>query len=76
MLEFLAAHFDEDPFALPGRGYRLLLREAHESGIVGGAVYDAVVAVTAREAGATLVSLDRRAARTYDAVAVEYRLLP
>ena len=68
-------HFDETPFALSARGYRDMLRGAQESGIVGGAVYDALVAVTAREAGATLVSLDHRAARTYRAVAVEHRLL-
>lgn len=44
------------------------------SGVSGGAVYDALVGLTAREAGARLVTRDERAARTYRAldVAAEY----
>lgn len=75
MLGFLDAHFDGLPVAIASRGYRELLHEADASGIAGGAIYDALVAFTAREAGATLVSMDRRAAYTYRAVAVEHRLL-
>jgi len=44
-------------------------------GIVGGAVYDAVVAATALRHGLTLRSLDRRATPTYDAVKVAYELI-
>ena len=44
-------------------------------GITGGAVYDALVAVTSAGAGAELVSLDARAARTYRAMGVRYRML-
>ncbi|MGO8685711.1 MAG: PIN domain-containing protein [Candidatus Dormibacteria bacterium] len=51
------------------------LRRCAEGGCVGGAVYDALVAATAREAGAHLVSRDRRAARTYDLVGVDYELI-
>ncbi|HEX5712834.1 MAG TPA: PIN domain-containing protein [Solirubrobacterales bacterium] len=41
----------------------------------GGAIYDALVALAARDAGATLVSLDRRAAPTYAACGTEVRQL-
>ena len=43
-------------------------------GIDGGGVYDALVAATALEHGATLVTRDRRAAPLYRAVGVEVRL--
>jgi predicted nucleic acid-binding protein len=46
-----------------------------DDGRAGGAVYDALIALAARDAGATLVSLDRRAERTYAACGVEARLL-
>lgn len=45
-------------------------------GRVGGAIYDALIALAARDAGATLVSLDRRAERIYELCGVEARLLP
>lgn len=41
----------------------------------GGAVYDALIALAARDAGIALVSLDRRAVRTYAACGVEARML-
>ncbi len=53
----------------------VLLAELPRLGIVGGAVYDAVVAATALAHGLTLRSLDRRAAPTYDAVKVTYELI-
>jgi predicted nucleic acid-binding protein len=72
---FLDAHYDEPPAVLSAAGYRGLLREAEELDIVGGAVYDALVAATARQEGATLVSLDRRAARTYGALGARHRIV-
>ncbi len=71
---FLDDHLHDSPFALPASGYRELLDEAGRSGIAGGAVYDALIALTARHAGATLITLDLRAARTYRAVGAEFRL--
>jgi predicted nucleic acid-binding protein len=44
-------------------------------GIAGGAVYDGLIALTARAAGAELVSLDRRAAETYERCGASVRLL-
>jgi predicted nucleic acid-binding protein len=41
----------------------------------GGAVYDALIALAAREAKADLVSLDRRARPTYELCGVEARML-
>ena len=75
VLDFLDAHFEDPPVALAGPRVRELLDEAEASGIVGGAVYDALIAVTSRETGAALVSLDQRAARVYRALGVEHRLL-
>jgi hypothetical protein len=43
--------------------------------VIGGAVYDLVVALSAARAGAVLLSLDRRAATTYGAAGVDYELL-
>ena len=44
-------------------------------GIWGGATYDAVIALTALHHDTTLVTRDRRAARTYERVGVRFRLL-
>jgi predicted nucleic acid-binding protein len=41
------------------------------SAISGGAVYDAIVALTAAHHGRTLLSCDRRAARTYDRLGID-----
>jgi toxin FitB len=41
----------------------------------GGAVYDALIALAARDSGAVLASLDSRAERTYAACGVEARML-
>jgi len=56
-------------------GYVELLDVAAAAGIVGGAVYDALVAATAREAGAELLTLDERAVKTYHLVGVEYHIV-
>jgi predicted nucleic acid-binding protein len=43
--------------------------------LTGGAAYDALIAATALRAGASLVSLDRRALATYQTVGVGFELL-
>lgn len=75
VLSFLAARFPAAPLGLPPRSYRLLLRQAADSGFVGGAVYDALVAATARHARATLLTRDRRAVHVYEAIGVDYELV-
>ena len=66
------------PGALDGRAYRLSGGHAwkvHATlsriGIAGGAVYDALVALAAREHGAPLATRDARARGIYDAVGVK-----
>ena len=65
----------DGPLTLSADGHRRALRQAAAAGIMGGAIYDALVAATALEVDARLVSLDRRAARTYDAIGVRYELV-
>lgn len=60
---------------LDARASEALVSALADAQILGGAVYDGLVAATALAAGATLLSLDRRAARTYRAVGVELELL-
>ncbi len=43
--------------------------------IGGGAVYDALIGATAKEHGATLLTLDRRAVRTYQRLGVDIDLV-
>jgi predicted nucleic acid-binding protein len=57
------------------RSHRDALGLLADRDLAGGAVYDALIALAARDAGATLVSLDRRAERTYAACGVEARML-
>jgi predicted nucleic acid-binding protein len=72
---YLTENYVLPPLALAPAGYERLLSTARLARISGGAVYDLVVAATAREAGVTLVTLDTRAARAYEAAAAPYRLL-
>lgn len=70
-----ASRFTEPPLTLRPDAYQELLREALRAGITGGAIYDVLVAATARQAGATLVTRDRRAAPTYEALGVRFERL-
>ena len=63
---FLEARFHGPFLRLSVRGYRRFLLELPDKGVVGGAVYDALVAATAGEHRMALVSCDRRAASTYE----------
>jgi predicted nucleic acid-binding protein len=47
------------------------LRRAVAEGLSGGALYDALIAATAREHGVTLLSADRRAWAAYEAMGAE-----
>ncbi len=58
------------PFLLRARTARRLPEVLSGLGIAGGAVYDAVVALTALEHGAALATRDARARDTYEAVGV------
>ena len=52
-----------------------VIDRAPKSGIVGGAIFDALIATAAQRAGLQLVSRDRKAAATYSVVGVDCRLL-
>lgn len=75
VVAFLRARFEAKLLTLPGSGHRSLLRSSLDHGISGGSVYDALIAATAKHAEATLLTRDRRAASTYEAVGVAFRML-
>ncbi|KGN38264.1 ribonuclease [Knoellia subterranea KCTC 19937] len=60
---------------LPASQHPGLVTTLADRGLRGGAIYDALVGRTATHHGLTLLTRDRRAAATYDAVAVAYTLL-
>jgi predicted nucleic acid-binding protein len=73
--DFLEAQFP-DPYLVLGAGaQRRITARLVDLGIDGGAVYDALVALTAAAAGATLVSCDRRAAATYERCGAQVRIV-
>ena len=72
---FLVELADTAPLVLGGSSWATLPSRLASAGVVGGATYDALIAVTALEAGAELLSLDLRAAATYRSVGARYRLL-
>jgi predicted nucleic acid-binding protein len=51
------------------------LRRLAETGVSGGATYDGLIALTALEFDLELLSRDRRAARSYRAIGINFRLL-
>jgi len=74
-----AALLIEDRFpsiiALGADESTVLVSELARLAIAGGAVYDALIAVTARSAGATLVTRDRRAEATYRKLGIAVELI-
>lgn len=73
--QFLAERFPDAPLMLPPSKYHKFLATATAAGIVGGSVYDALIAATTQHAGATLVTRDQRARATYDRLGIAYELL-
>lgn len=71
---FITDRFTDPFLTLSETGYQELLATLAARHILGGPSYDALIACTATEHHATLLSLDRRATTTYDAVgaAVEH----
>lgn len=72
---FLAESFHHPPLGLSPEKQSELVRFAAERELTGGAIYDLLVARTVEEAGARLLTRDRRAVPAYDAVGVDYELL-
>jgi predicted nucleic acid-binding protein len=74
--EFLRVEFSEEPLLLPPTSVQGLVDDLLRRGVSGGAVYDGLIALTAAHYEAELLTLDRRAERTYRRCGVRYRLLP
>ncbi len=70
VLAMLAHNFAEPPIGLADEHYMHLLATLSEAGFSGGSVYDALIGFTASLAGATLITLDRRAQAVYRAIGV------
>ncbi len=73
--DFLAQRFLDPYLVLSGERLHDLLPDIIDAGVKGGASYDALIALTAREYGAELLSADRRAKMTYDVLGVRSRLI-
>jgi predicted nucleic acid-binding protein len=71
VLGWLERRFPTSWLTLPAAATRRGLRTAVDSGIRGGALYDALIAATAAHHKCTLVSADRRAAPVYVALGVD-----
>jgi hypothetical protein len=64
-----------EPLLLSTGGVRNAHRELASMSVVGGAVYDGLVALAAREYGAVLATRDARARSTYEALGVNVELI-
>jgi toxin FitB len=70
----IAARFGA-PVGLPSRLTTALVPRLARFGIGGGAAYDALIAVTAAHAGASLITRDRRALTTYRLLDIDVEML-
>jgi predicted nucleic acid-binding protein len=76
VLDYLAQFLGEgSPIPVLPAAYREAIDLLAGNGRPGGAVYDALIALAARDAEVTLVSLDTRAAPTYELCGVDAKLL-
>ncbi len=71
----LRARFPGRRLVLGAAGRRDLVERLAGRGVSGGAAYDGLIALTAAEHGRTLLTLDRRAVRTYERVGAPYALV-
>lgn len=65
----------EPPLLMSARAARAAHRQLAQSGVSGGATYDGLVALAAREHHATLITRDARARATYEVLRVPVQLL-
>ncbi|MGH3589115.1 MAG: PIN domain-containing protein [Pseudonocardia sp.] len=75
VMTFLDEHFPRSVTRLPSVPATEVLDTSLRGGVAGGAVYDLVVALAAQRGDSQLLSLDRRAATTYDAAGVRYEFI-
>lgn len=72
---YLADVTSSEYLTLDARSHRGLIDHLAEHGVTGGATYDALVGLTAKAAGATLLTRDVRAATTYERLRLEFELV-
>lgn len=72
---YLSSAFRTKALTLSSGGYLRVLQLLAEHGVASGAIYDCLIAETAREHDATLVSLDQRAVTRYSLVGTTYQLV-
>lgn len=73
--DFITARFPQPFLRLSAEAYRAFISGLPERAVVGGAAYDALVAATAAEHAAELVTCDRRAVLTYERYRVRTQIL-
>lgn len=73
--DVVGRNFAGRTIGLAPRDVVALLAELGAAGVSGGATYDALIGATARKAGATLLTADRRAAGVYRRLGVAVRFL-
>ena len=64
--------FADRVLVLPPHSHSELIHQLPQLGVSGGAIYDALVGATAREADSVLMTRDRRASLVYDALGVRH----
>jgi predicted nucleic acid-binding protein len=75
VVEFLRDEFHDRPLVPSQELAQALLPTLHDAEVYGGAVYDGLVALTAAEHGARLLTLDVRAEGVYRRCGVEFTLM-
>ena len=75
VLAFLAQFLEREPVGPSPGQYPGALSELAARGVGGASIYDGLVAFSAHAAGLRLLSLDRRAQRTYERVGVDFELI-
>jgi predicted nucleic acid-binding protein len=73
--DLLRGTFPGEPLTLEGRAHHALLDRVVDAGVAGGAVYDALIGMTAASHEALLLTRDRKAGRVYAALGVPFELV-
>ena len=73
--EFLETRFPQPFLRLRTKAYKAFVLGLPDQGVTGGAAYDALVAATAADCNAELVTCDRRALPVYERYGIQTRLL-
>lgn len=75
VLGYLEQFLGRPAVGLSASSYFEVLGELARGEILGGAIYDGLIAAAAAQADIRLLSLDRRAVRTYAALGADYEVL-